>query len=296
MTSAPLGDAAASSAREHRSPEAPARQDRRTGAPGRQDRAPLRLVSLALVGVLVLLLPLVALLARVPWRSLPTRLAAPAILDALRLSLTTATIATAVCALLGIPLAWVLARTHLPGRSVLRALVTVPLVLPPVVAGVALLAAFGRNGLLGEPLRSALGVSLPYTTTAVVVAQTFVALPFVVLSVEGAFASTDGAYDDVAAVLGADRWRIFSRVTVPLALPGVAAGLILGWARALGEFGATVTFAGNYPGTTQTMPSAVYTALQSDPEAAIVLSLVLLAVSVTVLALLRDRWWGSATP
>jgi molybdate transport system permease protein len=174
--------------------------------------------------------------------------------------------------------------------------VTVPLVLPPVVAGVALLVAFGRNGVLGAPLREWTGLTLPFTTAAVVLAQTFVALPFVVISIEGALRATNQEYDEVAAVLGADRWTTFRRVTVPLALPGIGAGLVLGWARALGEFGATVTFAGNYPGTTQTMPLAVYSALQEDPDAAIVLSLILLVVSVGVLALLRERWLGAAGP
>jgi molybdate transport system permease protein len=188
----------------------------------------------------------------------------------------------------------VLARIAFRGRSLLRALVTVPLVLPPVVAGVALLTAFGRNGVLGGPLRDWFGLTIPYTTTAVVLAQTFVALPFVVISIEGALRATNREYDDVAAVLGADRWTMFSRITVPLALPGIGAGLVLGWARALGEFGATITFAGNYPGSTQTMPLAVYTALQEDPEAAVVLSLILLVVSVAVLALLRERWFGQA--
>jgi molybdate transport system permease protein len=259
-------------------------------------RAPLRLVLPALLGLVVLLAPLAALVARTPWRTLPARLADPAILLALRLSLVTATVAALLCLAIGLPLAWVLARVRFPGRSLLRALVTVPLVLPPVVAGVALLVAFGRNGVLGAPLREWTGLTLPFTTAAVVLAQTFVALPFVVISIEGALRATNQEYDEVAAVLGADRWTTFRRVTVPLALPGIGAGLVLGWARALGEFGATVTFAGNYPGTTQTMPLAVYSALQEDPDAAIVLSLILLVVSVGVLALLRERWLGAAGP
>ena len=261
-------------------------------APASTGRAPLRLVLPAVAALVVLLAPLAALVGRTPWATLPQRLADPDILLALRLSVVTATIASVLCLLLGLPLAWVLGRTTFRGRSLLRALVTVPLVLPPVVAGVALLAAFGRNGILGEPLRDWFGVTIPYTTTAVVLAQTFVALPFVVISIEGALRATNRDYDDVAAVLGADRWTVFTRVTVPLALPGIAAGLVLGWARALGEFGATITFAGNYPGSTQTMPLAVYTALQSDPDAAVVLSLILLVVSVAVLALLRERWFG----
>lgn len=257
-------------------------------------RPPLRLLVPAGAALVVLLAPLTALVARAPWSTLPRRLAAPEVLEALRLSVVTATAATVLCLVLGLPLAWLLARVEFRGLALVRALVTVPLVLPPVVAGVALLAAFGRNGVLGAPLRACCDVSLPFTTMAVVLAQTFVALPFVVISIEGALRATDRQYDDVAALLGADRWTIFWRVSVPIALPGILAGLVLGWARALGEFGATITFAGNYPGTTQTMPLAVYTALQADPDAAVVLSLILLAVSVTVLALLRGRWLGQA--
>ncbi|MFZ5847568.1 MAG: molybdate ABC transporter permease subunit, partial [Actinomycetota bacterium] len=168
-------------------------------------------------------------------------------------------------------------------------------VLPPVVAGVALLSAFGRTGVVGAPLRE-LGVSIPFTSTAVVIAHTFVVLPFLVVSVEGALRAAGGEYDEVAAVLGASRGRTFRTVTVPIALPGIAAGLVLGWARSLGEFGATITFAGNFPGVTQTMPLAVYQALQSDPEAALVLSVIMLAGSVAVLALLRERWLGQVAP
>jgi molybdate transport system permease protein len=261
----------------------------------RLGRAPAHLLVPAALGVLFLLVPLVTLVARTPFRGLPRRLVDPVVLNALWLSLSTATAAMALSLVLGVPLAWALARLDFPGRSLLRVLVTVPLVLPPVVAGVALLTAFGRTGVVGAPLRE-LGVTIPYTTTAVVVAHTFVALPFLVLSVEGAFRSTSREYDEVAAVLGATRGRTFFRVTVPTALPGIAAGLVLGWARSLGEFGATITFAGNFPGVTQTMPLAVYDALNTDPEAALVLSLVMLLVSVAVLALLRERWFGQALP
>ena len=170
----------------------------------------------------------------------------------------------AISFVIGLPLAWVLARLEFRGRSLVRVLVTVPLVLPPVVAGVALLTAFGRTGIIGAPLRE-LGITIPYTATAVVLAHTFVALPFLVVSVEGALRATSREYDEVAAVLGASRGRIFRRVTVPMALPGIVAGLVLGWARSLGEFGATITFAGNFPGVTQTMPLAVYEAASSRP-------------------------------
>jgi molybdate transport system permease protein len=253
-------------------------------------RTPAVLTLPALVGVAFLVLPLVGLIVRAPWSTLPRRLVAPDVLDALRLSLVTATTATVVSMLLGVPLAWLLARASFPGRRVVRALVTVPLVLPPVVGGVALLLVFGRRGLVGTWLDRWFGVTLPFTTPGVVVAEAFVAMPFLVISVEGAIRAADLRYEEAAATLGATRWTVFRRVTLPLVAPGLAAGGVLCWARALGEFGATITFAGNYPGTTQTMPLIVYNALESDPPAAIVLSLVLLAVSIAILAALRERW------
>jgi molybdate transport system permease protein len=247
-----------------------------------------------ILAVAFLMVPLVALLLRAPWGDLVGTLADPAVLDALRLSLLTATAAVAVVVVVGIPLAWLLARVDFPGRSVVRAFVVVPLVLPPVVAGVALLSAFGRRGVVGGPLYDLFGVSLPYTTAAVVVAHAFVALPFFVLAVEGALRSGNPDLDVVAATLGADRWTTFRRVSLPLAAPGLLAGTVLAWARALGEFGATITFAGNYPGTTRTMPNAIYVLLQSDPEAAVMLGVILLVVCVAVLALLRERWFDPA--
>ena len=255
-------------------------------------RAPLRLLAPAAVAVALLVVPVVGLVARSPWRRLPELLTEPALREALWLSVLTATAATVLCVLVGLPLAWVLARTASRTRTLLRALVAVPLVMPPVVAGVALLAAFGRTGLVGAPLRDLLGVTIPFTTIAVVLAHTFVALPFFVLSVEGAMRASNREYDAVAATLGADRWTTFTRVTLPLVMPGIGAGMLLAWARSLGEFGATITFAGNYPGTTQTMPLLIYSRLQSDPPAAYALGLVLLAFSLLVLALLRDRWLG----
>ncbi|MEV4347857.1 ABC transporter permease [Actinoplanes sp. NPDC049596] len=255
-----------------------------------RSRVPLVLAIPAAAGLAFLVLPLAGLLIRAPWSTLPERLTEPGILAALRLSLVTATIATAVCLLLGVPLAWVLARTDFPGRRIVRALVTVPLVLPPVVGGVALLLVFGRRGLLGGWLDATFGVSLPFTTAGVVLAEAFVAMPFLVISVEGALHGADARYEEAAATLGASRWTAFRRVTLPLIAPGVLAGGVLCWARALGEFGATITFAGNFPGRTQTMPLAVYLALEQDVNAAIVLSLLLLVVSITILATLRDRW------
>ncbi len=255
-------------------------------------RPPAVLLVPALLALAFLLLPLLSLLLRAPWTELPDLLATPVVGQALRLSLVTAGLATVLCVLLGVPLAWLLARADLPGRGVLRALVTVPLVLPPVVGGVALLLLLGRDGVLGRPLDALTGLTIPFTPTAVVLANTFVALPFLVLAVEGALRGADRRYEDVAATLGGGRWHVFRTVTVPLVAPGIAAGAVLSFARALGEFGATITFAGSFPGRTQTMPIAVYLALETDPDAAIALSLVLLLVSVAVLAVLRDRWTG----
>jgi molybdate transport system permease protein len=255
-----------------------------------RSRIPLVLLIPALVGLAFLVLPLAGLLIRTPWATLPQRLAEPGVLAALGLSLKTATMATVLCMLFGVPLAWLLARTDFPGRRVVRALVTVPLVLPPVVGGVALLLVFGRRGLIGSWLDATFGITLPFTTAGVVLAEAFVAMPFLVIAVEGALRGADARYEEAASTLGATRWATFTRVTLPLVAPGIAAGAVLCWARALGEFGATITFAGNFPGRTQTMPLAVYLALETDLQAAIVLSLVLLTVSVVILAALRDKW------
>ncbi|MET9452848.1 molybdate ABC transporter permease subunit [Streptomyces cinerochromogenes] len=263
---------------------------RRRARTGGRRGVPLPLLLPGLLALAFLLLPLLALLVRAPWHSLPDQLTSAEVWQALRLSLVTATAATAVSLVLGVPLAWLLARTEFPGRGLVRALVTLPLVLPPVVGGVALLLALGRNGVIGRWLDSWFGITLPFTTTGVVIAEAFVAMPFLVISVEGTLRAADPRYEEAATTLGASRFTAFRRVTLPLIAPGIAAGAVLAWARALGEFGATITFAGNFPGRTQTMPLAVYLALQNDPEAAIALSLVLLAVSIAVLAGLRDRW------
>lgn len=256
----------------------------------RRGRVPWILVLPALTGLAFLVLPLTGLLVRAPWSTMGDRVTEPEVLTALWLSLSTATVATVVSLLLGVPLAWLLARAEFPGRRLVRALVTVPLVIPPVVGGVALLLVLGRNGVLGRHLDTWFGITVPFTPVAVVLAQVFVAMPFLVISVEGALRGSDRRYEEAAATLGAGRVAVFAHVTLPLVLPGIGAGAALCWARALGEFGATITFAGNFPGTTQTMPLAVYVAMQRDPEAAIVLSLVLLLVCVVVLATLRERW------
>jgi molybdate transport system permease protein len=279
-TTAPAGEEPA------RALPGPARARRRNRGTG----VPLVLLVPALLGLAFLLLPLVGLLVKAPWSTMSSQLHSDTVWPALRLSLETATAATAVSLVFGVPLAWLLARTDFPGRSFMRTLVTLPLVLPPVVGGVALLLVLGRNGLVGQWLNNAFGITLPFTTAGVVVAEAFVAMPFLVLSVEGALRGSDSRYEEAAATLGASRFTAFRRVTLPLVAPGIGAGAVLAWARALGEFGATITFAGDFPGTTQTMPLAVYLALENDPEAAIALSLVLLAVSITVLVGLRGRW------
>ncbi|MEO7070045.1 MAG: ABC transporter permease [Nostocoides sp.] len=256
-------------------------------------RVPWPLAVPAAIGATFLLLPLLGLLVRAPWRGLPRILADDTVRQALLLSLFSATAATAVAVVVGVPLAWALARSSGRAGSLLRALVTLPLVLPPVVGGVALLLVLGRTGLVGRYLDAWFGLTLPFTTAGVVVAETFVAMPFLVVTLESAFRSADRGLEEAACTLGASRLTVFRRVTLPLVAPALGAGAVLCWARALGEFGATITFAGNFPGRTQTMPLAVYLAMETDPEAAIALSLVLLVVSVAVLAGLRDRWLGS---
>jgi molybdate transport system permease protein len=241
----------------------------------------------------LLVLPLAALVVRAPWGNLAELLGRASVAQALGLSLGTATLSTLVSLGLGVPLALVLARSAgwpaVPRRLV-RAIVTVPLVLPPVVGGVALLLLLGRRGILGQFLDEWFGVTIPFTTTAVVIAQVFVAMPFLVLAVEGAVRASDRRFDVAAATLGASRFTVFRRVTLPLVAPGVSAGALLCFTRALGEFGATITFAGSFPGVTQTLPIATYLELQRDPDAAIALSLLLMVVSVAVLVSLRDRW------
>lgn len=256
----------------------------------RGPRAPWIVLTLAIVGFAFIVLPIVGLVQQVPWRSLWSDLTTPEATSALRLSLVCSVWATVLSLVLGVPIAWVLARIRFPGRSLVRALVLLPMVVPPVVGGVGLFYAFGRDGLVGGLLHDWFGVQLTFSTAGVVMAETFVALPFLVITVEAALRSMDRRFEDAAAALGAHRLTVFRRVTVPLVLPGLVAGAALAWARALGEFGATITFAGNVEGRTQTTPLAVYLLLQTRPEIAIGLSVVLLAVCVAVLALLRDRW------
>lgn len=248
------------------------------------------LTAVAAAAMALFLLPLAGLLWRTPWPRLGAILASPEVGAAVRLSLGTSLAALALATLLGVPLAWLFARRDFPGKALLRALAVLPMVLPPVVGGVALLLAFGRRGLAGGPLFDALGISLPFTTVGVILAATFVAMPFLVVAVEAGLRQADLRLEDAAATLGASRWTIYRRVTLPLVAPSLGAGMALCWARALGEFGATITFAGNLPGRTQTMPLAVYLLLEQDPPAAYVLSLVLLLISVAVLVALRGRF------
>src|SRR2546430_12078895 len=259
-----------------------------------QSSAPFLIVILAGAGAAFFLIPLVGLVLRTPWAAAWDQLRSPEVLTAVRLSLLASVSATAIALVLGVPLAWTFARLAFPGRSVLRALTVLPMVLPPVVGGVALLLAFGRRGLVGGWLATPLGIHLPFTTAGAIIAETFVAMPFLVIPVEAGLRSMDTRFEDAARTLGASRWTVLWRVTLPLVRPSLIAGAVLCWARALGEFGATITFAGNFPGRTQTMPLAVYLALESNPDAAILLSLVLLAVSLAVLIGLRDRWLGAS--
>ena len=248
------------------------------------------LVIPAWVAIAFLLVPLAALLVKVDWIAIPAHMTNPIVIPALRLSMVTTSSTLVICALLGTPLAWLLARSTHRATPWLRALVTVPLVLPPVVGGVALLMAYGREGVVGRVLFDVAGWSIPFTTVAVVFAEVFVALPFYVLAVEGSMRGLDPRYDGMATTLGASPWRTFRTVVVPMVGPGIASGAALAWARALGEFGATITFAGSFPGRTQTAPLAVYYLLESDPQAAISLSLVMLLISVVILGALRGRW------
>lgn len=244
--------------------------------------------------VTLLVLPLVGLVLRAPWSRAAELLSDRAVLDALRLSLTCSFAALGLATVLGVPLAWVLARAEFPMKTLLRALTVLPMVLPPVVGGAALLLAFGRRGLVGGPLDELTGFSLPFTLWGVIVAEAFVSMPFLVVTVEAGLRALDRRYEDAAATLGARRGVVFRRVTLPLVLPSLGAGMALCWVRALGEFGATITFAGNFPGRTQTMPLAVYLQLESDPAAAFLTSLLLLAMSVAVLVALRGRYLGGA--
>jgi len=254
-------------------------------------RPPAVLVVLGVIAAAFFALPLVGLMTRAPWSDLVDLVTGDIVLDALRISLVASLAAAALSLVFGVPLAWMLSRVNFRGKSLVRAIVTLPMVLPPVVGGAALLFALGRRGTIGEPLYDATGFLLPFSIWGVILANTFVAMPFLVITVEGALSNLDGRHEAAAASLGASRLAVFRRVTLPMIAPSLRAGLILAWARALGEFGATVTFAGNLQGRTQTLPLAVFVALEQDRDSAIAISLVLVAISLGVLVVLRDRWW-----
>lgn len=259
--------------------------------PGTNRHPPVALFVLAGLGLSIVGVPLIGLLARTPWTRLPTLLSSGIVGESLRLSLVSSLAATAIAAVFGVPLALVLARVQFRGRALVRGLILLPLVLPPVVGGTALLFALGRRGIIGEPLYDLTGLVLPFSLWGVILAVTFVSMPFVVLTVEGAVRNLDSRFEGAASTLGASRWTVLRRVTLPMIAPSLVSGLVLTWARALGEFGATVTFAGNLAGRTQTLPLAVFVALERDRDMAIALSLILVVVSLTVLIALRDRWW-----
>ncbi len=254
----------------------------------RQGVSPL-LVCFAALPVLFFLFPLIGLVTGAPWGNVWAVITSPTALTALGLSLVASLSATAVALIFGFPLAWLLARGTFRGRALLRGLTTLPMVLPPVVGGIALLLAYGRRGIIGQPLEALTGITLPFTTAGVIVAEAFVAMPFFVLTVESGLRSMDRRLEDAARSLGADRRTVFWRVTLPLIWPSLAAGTVLTWARALGEFGATITFAGNLPGVTQTMPLAIYINQSSGhTDEAIALSFVLVLVSLLVMVLRRQ--------
>jgi molybdate transport system permease protein len=243
----------------------------------------------AAVALALVVLPVIGLVARSDLGDLPWLVVSPGALDALSLSVRTAALSTLLSTVLGGPLAVVLARGRLPGLRLLRAIVLLPLVLPPVVGGLALLYLLGRNGFGGQILGMVFGLRLPFTTAAVVIAQTFVAMPFLVIGLEGALRTAGERYEAVAATLGAAPWTVFRRVTVPLLLPALGSSLVLAFARSLGEFGATITFAGNLEGTTQTLPLLVYQLSQTDVDGAVAVSLLLVVLAVVVIAVARPR-------
>ena len=253
---------------------------------------PLGVGVAAVLAVCFFALPFIGLLWRTPWSDLGRVITNDEVRTALWLSIRTSVASALLSAFFGVPLAWVLARGRFPGRSFIRALCTVSMVLPPVVGGVALFFSFGRRGLFGHFLDDWFSFQLTFTIWGVIVAQTFVAMPFLVLTVEAAIRQSDQRFEDAARTLGASRWYMIRRITLPAVRPALVAGFVLAWARALGEFGATITFAGNFPGTTQTISIATFLALETDPREALVLSVVMIVVSFTVLVGLRDRWLG----
>jgi molybdate transport system permease protein len=255
-------------------------------------RGALLLASAPLL--LLLLVPIAALVLRVDPLQLLANLRAPEVAQAITLSLVTTLCAATLTVIFGTPLAFLLARHRVRGQTALDTLLDLPMVLPPSVAGIALLIAFGRRGLVGQHL-DAVGITLAFTTVAVVLAQTFVAAPYYVKAAAAGFASVDRDLEQ-AATLDGSRWDVFRLVTLPLAWPAVLGGLVMCWARALGEFGATIIFAGNFPGRTQTMPLAIYIGFELEFDVALTLALILLVVSFTVLFVVRWLLQQRAAP
>jgi molybdate transport system permease protein len=253
-------------------------------------------IALAALAVIFFAVPLVGLVDRVPWSDATSILGRAGVRQAAKLSIICSVCATVLSVLLGLPLAWLLARRRFAGQSIVRALCMLSMVLPPVVGGVALLFALGPAGLVGQWLDRWFDVRLPFTTAGVVIAQTFVAMPFFVVTVEAALRRTDTSHDDMARTLGASSWYSFRRVTLPGVRSALIAGAVLSWARAFGEFGATITFAGSVPGKTQTLPLSVYRAIGTDPHQALVLALLMVGISFAVLVALRGRWLGGGEP
>ena len=255
-----------------------------------RSHTPFGVTAVGAVTLVLLALPIIGLLQRAPWSALPDLLTESTVLDALRVSLLVSACSALVCLVLGLPLAFVLARVKLPFPRVVRAVVILPMVLPPVVGGTALLFALGRRGFIGQWLDSWFGVTLPFTTAGAVVAATFVSMPFFVTTVESALRQAGTDLEEAGSTLGARPWANFLHVSLPAIRPALVAGTALAWARALGEFGATITFAGNLPGRTRTLPLQTFLALEQNPEAAVAISLLLLAVALAVLISLRDQW------
>lgn len=251
------------------------------------------LTVLAVLGAAFVALPVLGIVVRMPWSDAWSIVSSHPVRTAAWVSLQTSVIAALIATVAGVPLAWVLARTSGRASAVVRSVVITPMILPPVVAGIALLSVFGRRGIIGSSLYSWWGVSIPFTRTAVVMAQVFVSLPFLVLAVESAFRQLDTGLEDAARTLGASPWRVFATVALPAARGAIGSGVALAWARSLGEFGASITFAGSFPGRTQTLPMSVYELVSTDYPQSLALSFVMLAVAATVIASLRGRWMVS---
>ena len=260
--------------------------------PPSRERPPVVVIAAAAVAAGLFLLPLLGLLIRTPWTRLGSVLTSDTVLDALRISLLSSVTAAVLACILGVPLAWMLSRYEFRGRQALRSIVTLPMVLPPVVGGVALGSVFGRGGFVGGPIESGSGLLLQFSFWGIVLANTFVAMPFLVITTEAALNAVNRRYEAAAATLGASGPRVFTTITIPSIWPGLKAGIVLAWARAFGEFGATLTFNGSLQGRTQTMPLAVFVELSDDTDAAIAIAIIMVAVSLIVLTSLRDRWWN----